>query len=324
METRNASLALFIVLAAVGFAQSAQPQDWPQKPVRIIVPFAAGGNSDVVARIIAQDLGEAFGQQFVVENRPAASGAVAAEAVARAAPDGHTLFMATPGQIAILPAMTKAPYDPVKDFAPISNIGATPYVLAVHPSVPVSTLAEFVGYVRGHPNQVTFASSGTSSGGHLSMVLFLKRAGLDMIPVVYKGGTAPVTDVIAGHVKTYFGNLTAVVPHATSGALRLMAVTSERRIPQYPDVPTLNESGFPSFNILSWTGLMAPAGTPKTIVERIAKEVVRAVNDPKIADRLARNGIDPLTKGPEEFAAMIAADVTLWAEAVKIAGGHEK
>jgi tripartite-type tricarboxylate transporter receptor subunit TctC len=307
-------------LAAVGWARAARSEPWPRKPVRIVVPFAAGGNSDIVTRIVAQQLGEALGHQFVVENRPGASGALAAEAVVRAPADGYTLFMATLPQIAIVPVITRTSYDPVKDFAPISNIGTNPFVLVVHPSMKVDTVRELVDYARRQPNELSYVASGVGSLPHLSMVLFLKRAGLGMIPVMYKGGAAPLTDVIAGHVKIYFANLSVVVPHATSGVLRLLAVSSEKRAPQIPDVPTFIESGFPDFKILTWNGLMAPAGTPKDVIDRIASEVARAVEDPYVAERLISNGFDPLGNSPEEFAAMIAADIPLWAEAVKMAG----
>jgi tripartite-type tricarboxylate transporter receptor subunit TctC len=316
-------LASFAVFALLTLVQPAQSEGWPQRPVRILVPFGAGGNTDIITRIMAQHLGEVFGQQFVVETRPGAAGAIAAEAVARAPADGYTLLMATLPQIAIVPAMTKTPYDPVKDLVPISNIGTNPFVLIVHPSIPANNVAEFVEYARKKPDKLTYVAAGAGSLTHLAMVLFLKRAGIEMIPVMYKGGPMGLTDVIAGHVDAYFASLSVVVPHATSGALRLLAVSGDKRAPQIPDVPTLIESGFPGFKTLLWTGLMAPAGTPKDIINRIAEEVSRAVKDPKVAERLADNGVDALGNSPEEFAATIATDIALWAEAVKVAGVEE-
>jgi tripartite-type tricarboxylate transporter receptor subunit TctC len=323
MRTLRLWLALVAVLTGVASAQPAQSQAWPQRPVRIMVAYAAGGNTDIIARIIAQRLGEVFGHQFVVENRPGAAGAIAADAVARSPADGYTLFMASLGEIAIVPAVTKTSYDPLKDFAPISNIGTNPFVLVVHPSIPANNVAEFVNFARASPDQLSYSVAGLGSLSHLSMVLFQKRAGLDMIPVMYRGGTAPLTDVIAGHVKIFFANLSVVVPYATSGALRLLAVTSEKRATQIPNVPTFIESGFPGFKTLLWTGLMAPAGTPKEIIDRIAKEVALAVRDPKIVERLVSVGVDPLGNSPQEFAATIAADIGLWTEAAKIAGVQE-
>jgi tripartite-type tricarboxylate transporter receptor subunit TctC len=314
-----------VVVVAVGLISSAQAQDWPQKPVRIIAPFAAGGSSDPIVRIIAQRLGEASGQQFVVDNRPGASGTIAAELVARSPPDGHTLLLGSPSQITIAPTATKTSYDPTRDFAPISVIGSNPFVLVVHPSLRANNLAEFIDLVHRQPRTIAYAHAGFGTIVHLSTVLFLKRAGIEMIPVIYRGGAAPaLTDVMAGHVSSYLAPLASVVPHASSGALRLLAVSSEKRAPQIPDVPTFIESGFPGYSIRTWNGLMAPAGTPREIIERIAKEVAGAVKDPKIAERLIGSGVDPLGNSPQEFATMIAADLALWAEAIEIAGVQEK
>lgn len=314
-----------VVVVAVGLISSAQAQDWPQKPVRIIAPFAAGGSSDPIVRIIAQRLGEASGQQFVVDNRPGASGTIAAELVARAPADGHTLLLGSPSQITIAPTATKTSYDPTRDFAPISVIGSNPFVLVVHPSLRANNLAEFIDLVHRQPRTIAYAHGGFGTIVHLSTVLFLKRAGIEMIPVIYRGGAAPaLTDVMAGHVPSYLAPLASVVPLASSGALRLLAVSSEKRAPQIPDVPTFIESGFPGYSIRTWNGLMAPAGTPTEIIERIAKEVAGAVKDPKIAERLTGSGVDPVGNSPQEFATMIAADLALWAEAIEIAGVQEK
>jgi tripartite-type tricarboxylate transporter receptor subunit TctC len=323
MPTPSGRLVLLMILAALGTASPARSQPWPQKPVKIIVPFAPGGNTDGIARVVGQRLGDAFGQQFIVENRPGAGGAIAAQSVARSPADGYTLFMTSVSMLAILPAMTKTPYDPVKDFAPISVIGTNPYVLITHPGLPVKTVAEFIDYVRVRPQTLTYVAT-YGSVAHLSTVLFLKRAGLDMVPVSYKGGAPPLTDVIAGHVSTYFPPLFDVVSHAASGAVRVLAVSSEKRAPQIPDVPTLDESGFPGFTTRTWNGLVAPAGTPKEIVDRIAQEISWAVKDPIFVARLGALGVNPLGNSPEECAAMIAADIQFWAEAVKLAGVQEK
>ena len=324
MRTQKVFLASLVVVAAVVAGEPAWSQVWPQKPVRIVVPFAPGGNTDGIARLIAQPLGETFGQLFVVENRPGAAGAIAAEAVARAPTDGQTLLMGTPSQIAIIPAMTKTPYDPVKDLAPISVVGTNPYVLVVHAGLPVRTLAELAAYARRQPDKLAYAAPVFGGLSHLSMLLFLKRAGLEMTPVSYKGGAAPLADVVAGHVPIYFATLSEAVSQAGGGAIRLLAVSSENRVPQIADVPTFAESGFPGFKVLTWNGLMAPAGVPKETTDRIAKEVARAVKDAKFAERLAAFGIDPLGNTPVEFAAMIAADIAMWSEAIKIAGVQEK
>ena len=324
MHVRITCFLLSILALAVGMAPSGHAQTWPQRPIKIIVPFAAGGNTDGIARMIAQPLNETFGEPVVVENRPGAAGALAAEAVARSPADGHTLLMATPTQFSILPATGKAPYDPVKDFAPISVVGTNPYVLAIHPSIPATTVKEFVDYVRSQPNKINYSAPVIGGLSHLTMVLFLKRAGIEMVPVGYKGGAAPMTDLVGGHVPVYFALLSDVVPHATSGAVRLLAVSSERRLAALPNVPTVSEAGYPGFKAVTWNGLVAPAGTPGDVVGRIAKEVARAVRDPKLVERLAGFGVDPLGNRPEDFSAMIAADLAQWGEAIKIAGVLDK
>ena len=308
--------ALTIALLTIG----AQAQSWPQRPVRIIVPYAAGGNSDGMARIAAQRLTDAFGQTFVVENRLGANGAIAADAVARAPADGYTLLWGVTPPITINPAMTKVGYDPIKDFAPISVVGVNAFVLLVNKSFPPKTVAEFVSYVRAQPSKLAYAEGSAGSLTHLTMVLFLKRAGLDMTNVSYRGNAPALTDVVAGHLPTMFSNVSDAIPQASAGSIRLLAVSSEKRAPQLPDVPTIAEAGFPGFNVLTWNGLMAPAGTPKEIVGRIAAEIARAVKDPPFIARLEQYGADPLGNSPEEFAALIAADTAQWAEVIKSTG----
>ena len=320
MTTRRLFLARAAALASMGLARPAHAQAWPQKPVKVVVPFPPGGNTDGIARVIGQHLGERLGQQFVIENKGGAMGAIAAQEVARAAADGYTLFFPALPQIAIFPAMTKVTYDPVKDFAPISNVGTNPFVLVVHPSVPVRTLQEFVDYVRAQPGKLAHGSGGTGTLSHLSMALFAKRAGLDMVHVPYKGGGPAMADLIAGHITIYFGNLSEIIPQARSGALRALAVSGEKRAPQLPDVPTVAESGYPGFRTITWNGLMAPTGTPKEIIDKLAAEVALAVKQPNVIERLASYGVEPLGDTPEQFAATIAADIPLWAEAVKISG----
>lgn len=318
------SAFLIAILLLAGLNQPAQA-GWPQKSVKIIVPFGPGGNSDGIARILGARLGEALGQQFVVENRAGAGGALGAEAVARSPNDGYTLLLTSVTQLAVVPVMTKAPYDPVKDFAPISNIATNPLVLVASPSLPVKTVAEFVDYVRARPGQLSYAVGTPGSVGHLSMALFLNRAGLEMIPLSYKAsGPVAIGDIIGGHVPAYFPPLSDVLPHRASGALRLLAVSSDKRLARLPDVPTLDESGFPGFKTQSWNGLLAPAGTPKEIIDRIAQEIARAMKDPKFTGDLANFGVDPLGNSPQEFAAMIGADIAFWGEVIKRTGLHEK
>ena len=321
----RALLALSLLVGLCGAGEGrAQAQAWPDRPVKLIVAFGAGGNNDVIARIVASRLSEVFGQQFVVENRPGASGVPGTEFVARAPADGYTLLVSSQPQIAIAPAMTKTPYDPVKDFVPITNIGTNPFVLAVRPDLPVETLAEFVDYARSHPNQLSYVATGVGSINHLTMALLANRIGAQMTPVFYKGGPGGLMDLIAGHVDAYLASLSFVVPHATSGKLRLLAVTSARRRAELPQVPTFAEAGFPDFQRQSWNGLLAPAGTPKAIIDRIATETARLVREPALAERLGAVGVDPVGSTPQEFAATIAEDIVFWREAVRIAGLQEK
>ena len=320
MTTRRECLTSMAALALMSLAGPARAQAWPQKPVRVFVGFAAGGNSDLVGRLIAQWLTDRLGQPFVIENRAGANGTLAAEATARAAPDGYTLFMAALPHLAIAPAVSKIAYDPIKDFAPISDVGTNPFVLVLHPSFPAHTLKEFEDQVRREPGKIAYASGGVGSLTHLSMALYLKRANLEMIHVPYKGGGPASTDVLAGHVKVYFSNLSAVAAHVQRGALRALAISDTTRHPQVPDVPTMSELGYAGFRTLTWNGLVAPAGTPKDIIDKLASEIARALKDQQVRQRLISYGVDPLGDSPEQFAATIAADLALWAEAVKVAG----
>lgn len=317
-------LASLLVLAAVASTKLLHAQEWPQRPVKIVVPYAPGGNSDGIGRVIARQLSDAFGQPFVVENRPGASGAIAAEAVARSPADGYTLFLASLTQMAIMPAAIKTSFDPLKDVVPISAVSTNSLILVAHPSLPVKSVADFVAYAREQRGQLTYAAVGVGSITHLAMALFLKRAGIEMTPVMYKGGAPAVTDLIAGHVKSQFAIAASIVPYAAGDLLRLLAVSGAQRMPQIPNVPTMIESGYPGLKILNWTGLVAPAGTPRQIVERIANEVSRSAKDPKTAALLSAGGVDALGSTPEEFAAMIAADIPLWREAVAVAGVEER
>jgi tripartite-type tricarboxylate transporter receptor subunit TctC len=313
-----------IVLAALAattmsLGAAAQPLDWPQHPVRVIGPYAAGGNADVLARLTGQRLSEAFGQQFVAENRVGGNGVIAAEAVAHAPPDGYTLMWAVLPPVAIQPAMTKVPYDPVKDFAPISVVGTNPFVLVVHKDVPAKTVQEFISWVKSQPNKLSYAEGAVGSITHLAMALFLKRAGVEMTNVSYRGNNPALTDVVAGHVPTMFSNVSDALPQINSGAIRALAVSSDKRLAQLPDVPTVAES-FPGYSAITWNGLMAPAETPKPIIDKIATEITKASKDPQFVAKLAKLGADPLGNTPTEFAALIAADLKTWDEAVAVAG----
>jgi tripartite-type tricarboxylate transporter receptor subunit TctC len=315
-----AAALMFVVWAGFGLEAQAQPQPWPSRPVRIVAPYAAGGNSDVMARVVAQRLTEAFGHTFIVENRVGANDALAAEVVIRSPADGYTLLWAVTPPMTIAPAMTKLAYDPIRDFAPISAVAINGFVLVVHKDFPAQTVAEFIAYVKSQKEKMAYAEGTAGSVTHLAMALFAQRAGLEMTNVSYRGNAPAMNDVIAGHLKTMFSNVSDALPHAASGAIRLLAVSTAQREPQIPDVPTVAESGFPGFNVVTWNGLVAPAGTPRDIVDKIAGEIRRATDGPDFAGRLKGAGANPLGNTPDEFAAMIKVDIATWAEAVALTG----
>ena len=315
----QASLGCGVVIALCA-ALTATAAEWPVRPVRILVPFAAGGVTDSIARISAEWLGRRLGQSVIVENRPGANGAIAVEAVARSPADGYTLLMAPLPQMAILPAMTKTPYDPVNDFAPVAIVGSNMFALAVHKSLPADTLPKFVSFVKARPGQVSYASAGSGSVSHLTVALFMQRAGIDMVHVPYKGGAPALVDAVAGHVALYFGNLAEVLPHAHANSIRVLAVSGQKRAPQLARVPTVAESGYPGFATYTWNGIAAPARTPPAIIERIAKEMQPAANDAAFVARLQGIGVDAICGTPEEFAKTLKADTAIWAEAVRISG----
>jgi tripartite-type tricarboxylate transporter receptor subunit TctC len=320
MTTRRTFLVSMASLAGMTVAGAARAQTWPSAPVKILVPYAAGGNTDGIARLVAQFLSTTFGQNFIVENRTGANGVLAAEAVARAAPDGYTLFMATLPQIAIFPAMTKTSYDPVKDFVPVVNLASNPFLLVANREFPAKTLPDLVNYVRARPATIVYASGGTGSISHLTMVLMLKRAGLDMLHTPYRGGAPAIADTIAGHVPLYFGNLSEGLPHVQSGQLRAVAVSGAQRVAQLPDVPTVAEAGFAGFNTTTWNGLLAPAKTPGEIIDKIAKAAQQALREPVLLERFSEYGVEAVGSAPDKFSETIKADIARWADAVQIAG----
>jgi tripartite-type tricarboxylate transporter receptor subunit TctC len=313
--------SLVAFLAAVT-ATSALAQSWPQRPVKLLVPFAAGGNIDVMGRLAAARLSEALGQQFVVENRVGGNGILATEAVARAPADGYTLLWASTSVIAIFPAMTKVNYDPAKDLAPISLFSTSPQVLIVNPKVPANNLREFVAYVKSQKEKLVYAGGGgPGSVSNLLMATFLKRADLEMNNVSYRGTSIALTDVLAGHVPTMFIPISEALPQARAGSVRMLAVSSGTRSREAPEVPTIAESGYPGYDFTSWTGLMAPAGTPKEIVDRMAAEIARAFTDPQFVANMQKAGVEPAANAsPAEFSAFIGKEIARWGEAVKIAG----
>jgi tripartite-type tricarboxylate transporter receptor subunit TctC len=316
MRNRFAALAAALLLGASAFGNA--QDSWPSHPVKVVVPFPAGGNTDVQARIMSERLYATLGQQFIVENRVGAAGAIAAEYVAHAPADGYTLFFSASPQISVVPLVQKVNYDPEKDFVPISIVGTNPFVLGVQASVPADDLKGFVKYVKEHQGLLNFASGGTGTLGHLSGALFLQRAGLVMTHIPYKGGAPAVQDLVAGQVQMYFGNASELLQHAKSGKIKLLAVSSEKRAPQLPGVPAVAEY-YKGFRTITWNGFLAPAGTPQAVIDTLAREVAKIVHDPATADRLEKIGVDPLGNTPEQFAAFLKAEAPLWRDAVKAA-----
>jgi tripartite-type tricarboxylate transporter receptor subunit TctC len=313
--------AFIALLTSVTLVESAQAQSWPQRPIRLLVPFAAGGNIDVMGRLMASRLSEAIGQQVIVENRVGGNGIVATEAVARAAPDGYTLLWASTSVVAIVPAAAKVSYDPQKDLAPIGAMTAGPQVLLVNSKVPAKTVQEFVAWVKAQPAKIAYAGGGgPASASNLIMSLFQKRAGIEMTNVSYRGTAPALTDVIAGHIPTMFIPVSEAYAQSKNQNIRLLAVSSAKRSLMLPDLPTIAVSGFSGFDAVSWTGMMAPAGTPKEIVDKLGAEMERAVKDPKFVEQIVKAGNDPLGYGPAAFAKMIASEISAWGEAVRNAG----
>jgi len=312
-------LALVTLVQLFGLHHVALAQDWPVRPIKLIVPFAAGGNTDSIARLVSERLTSSLGQPVVVENKLGAGGGIAAEFVAKATPDGYTLLMAAMPVMAILPVINKTNYDPIRDFQPISNIGSNPFVMGVHKSIPANNVQEFVSFIKKNPGKFNFASGGSGSVSHLTPALFLKRADLDMTHIAYKGGAPAVADLLSGNVQMYFGNLSELQPHVSGGLIKIIGVSSDRRASQLPLVPTIAESGYPGFKTVTWNGLMAPANTPQVVVQKLSDAVKDMMSSEASRQRLLSLGVDPIGNTPKEFADTVKLDITIWSEAAKAA-----
>jgi tripartite-type tricarboxylate transporter receptor subunit TctC len=312
---------VFILFAGSLAAVTAAAQAYPAKPIRLMVPFPPGGSTDIVARIVAQKLGAQLGQSVVVENRGGAGGSLGTAVVAKAPADGYVLTVGTTSTHVVAPSVfQKLEYDPVKDFAPISLIAVTPYLLVVNPAVKASNLKELVALMKSQPGKMNFASAGVGSTTHLAMEMLKGATGTYALHIPYNGNGPAGTAVIGGQVEILFGSLPAVLPHAKSGRVRALAVGTPKRSPSLPDVPTVAESGYPGFDASLWLAIMAPAGTPQPVIERLHKEVVAAVSDKATAESLDKNGAEPITSTPAELAAMIRDGVGKYAKVVKDAG----
>lgn len=320
------ALAAATALVAFGLTCPAHAQAWPTKPVRILVPFAAGGTTDILARAIAPELSKAFGQSFIVENKPGAGGNLGAETIARAAPDGYNLLMGTVGTHGINKALyAKMPFDPQKDFAPITLVAGVPNVMVMNAEraarLGIQSVADFIRYAKTHPGQLNMASAGNGTSIHMAGELFKHRAGVFMAHIPYRGSGPALMDLVGGNADVMFDNLPSAMSHIKSGKLKAFAVTSATRSAALPDLPTIEEAGqLKGFEATSWFGLLAPAGTPADIVNRVQQETLKALNTPAIKEKLLAQGAIPSGNTPQEFSKLITSEITKWAAVVKVSG----
>ena len=313
---RLAAAVMLVLASAAAFAQA-----WPTKPIRVVVCYAPGGVTDVVARLVAQPLSEAFGQSIVVENKPGANGMIGSQIVADAPPDGYTLLMYVDGNTVLPSIMKKMPFEPLKAFAPITVLGRGSHVILVHPSLPVRSLGELIAYAKKHPGELSYASPGLASPQSLSLEAIKKASGIDIVHIPYKGGGQAIADLASGQVKVGVLGMAPSLPHIRSGKLIALAVTGGKRSPLLPDVPTVAEAALPGFETVQWQGIAAPAGTPPAIIQRVHDELVRIMATPAVIERLKSIGMDNATSPtPEDFRTLIDNDLQRWPAVVKAAG----
>lgn len=311
---------LSIVMAALAAAGCAHAQSWPAKPIRFIIPWPPGGGADVLSRLLAPKLAQAIGHNFIMENRPGAAGNIGTEVAARAPGDGYTIVFAYSGTHAINPSLYRQMPFKATDFVPISWLSLVPQVVVVHPTLPVKNMNELIALARARPGQVTYASSGNGAVNHLAGELFNTMAGVKMVHIPYKGGAAASFAVLAGETTVILGEPAGVVPHISVKKLRAIAVTSGRRSLGMPELPTVIESGMPGYDVTSWNGVLAPAGTPPEIVSRLTTEFVKAVRSPDLRDKLLVQGFEPVGSTSEEFAEHIRSESAKWGKVVRATG----
>ena len=309
---------LLVVLATL-VLMPAHAQSYPNRAVRVLVPLSAGGGMDTVARGLGQRLGDVLGQSFVVDNRPGAGSQIALEILAASAPDGHTLMMISATTV-VHPILYKSRFDILRDFTPVSQVSAQGYVLVVHPAVPVKSVAELVQYLRANPGKLNYGSSGIGSPIHMSGELFQIATGTRMIHIPFKGMGAAYNDLVGGHVELSFPTIISSIPHINAGRLRALAVTPATRVPALPDIPTMAEAGVPGVVVLNWYGLIAPARTPKRVIDQLAGETVKAMQSPEMVKRLVAEGSTAVGSSPQQFAAHLRAEHELWSRVIKQAG----
>lgn len=317
---RNRYILAWLIAAALPVAAVAAQTSYPTKPIRIVVPQSAGGSTDLTARLVAQKLADAFGQSVVVDNRPGAGSIIGTDIVTKAPPDGYTLLVVA-SSITLNPSLhKKLPFDPVRDLAPVTQLSAFPNMLVVHPSLPVKSVQELIALAKSRPGQINYGSSGTGTGTHLSAELFKYMTGVDMVHVPYKGGGPAVIALLGNQVQLNFATIPSVLLHVRAGKLRAVAVTTIRRSPAAPEVPTIAESGVPGYDHGPWNGMLAPAKTPKAVIAKLNAEVARIVHMPEAAAVLVHEGAEPVGNTAEEFAAIIKAETIKWGKVIKAAG----
>ena len=323
MTMSNASTACLFAMLLIRTTGALAQQDaaYPVKPIRIIVPSAPGSGPDIMARAIGQKLNESLGQPIVVDDKPGAGGIIGSEAAAKSAPDGYTLIMANAGSHAVNASLyAKLPYDPVKDFAPITLVAVAPNILIVHPTLPARTAKDLIALARTRPGELTFGSGGNGSTAHLSGELFRTMAGINVVHIPFKGSPAAVIGVIAGQIVMAFPNIPPALPHVRSGKLKALAVTTAKRSAALPDLPTIAESGLPGYEATAWFGVLAPAGTSSAIIAKLNSAIVKSVHVCEMRERLSAEGTEAVGNTPEQFAQIIKTDIAKWAKVVKASG----
>jgi tripartite-type tricarboxylate transporter receptor subunit TctC len=308
---------LFALLAIACAAPFAAAQAWPIKPVKMVVPFPAGGPTDVLTRVLSEKLSTAFGQPVVVENKPGAGGTIGADYVAKSAPDGYTLVMATGSTHSVGPYLGKVPYDPQKDFTPIVYVGSATNLLLVSPVLGIDTVAELIAYARKNPGKLNYSTSGIGSVAHLTSEMFAAMAGIKLVHVPYKGTQLSIPDLMSGQVSMLFDNVMTAKPHVDSKKLKGIGISSLQRSSIVPDIPTIAESGLPGFDSWNWFGVFGPAGTPRVVVDRVNAEINRIVKDPAVKERFAQLGFEVAGGTPAEFAAVVASEAQKWSKVIR-------
>jgi tripartite-type tricarboxylate transporter receptor subunit TctC len=314
------AVALAVAVAWSSMA-AAQATRYPTKPIRVVVPLAPAGTTDIVARLVAQKYNEAWGQPVIVDNRPGAGTTIGSALVARAAPDGYTLLFASVSLATSVSLYRNLPYDPVRDLAPIGPVGQSFYVLAVHPSLSVNSVQELITLAKAKPKQLAYSSAGTGTITHLTVELFMSQVKIDMLHVPFKGGAPALTAFVGGQVNVIFNPIAEILPQVRAGGrVRTLAVTSPKRVPELPEVPTLSESGLPGFQVTTWSGLYVPAGTPRSIVDQLNAELNRMLQQPEVRERLQSNGLAPVGGTPAALGDYLKSEIARWAKVVKEAG----